>query len=122
VSSESDSESERKEVKSQKESDKTVRNFALTQTLTNQSQSTPAASQDMSDADVTAAFTKFYMQRSTTEFSEDLDRIRVADDFKDDALPLLINALQQGTSLFSIEDQRRVVMAGMRKDEKKAGD
>jgi ribosome assembly protein 3 len=76
----------------------------------------------MSDADVTAAFTKFYMQRSTIEFSEDLDRIRVADDFKDDALPLLVNALQQGTSLFSIEDQRRIVMAGMRKDEKKASD
>ena len=76
----------------------------------------------MSDADVAAAFTKFYMQRSTIEFSEDLDRIRVADDFKDDALPLLVNALQQGTSLFSIEDQRRIVMAGMRKDEKKASD
>lgn len=76
----------------------------------------------MSDADVTAAFTKFYMQRATTEFSEDLDRLRGADDFKDDALPLLINALQQGTSLFSIEEQRRIVMAGMGKDEKKAGD
>jgi ribosome assembly protein 3 len=76
----------------------------------------------MSDADVTAAFTKFYMQRATTEFSEDLDRLRGADDFKDDALPLLINALQQGTSLFSIEEQRRIVMAGMGKEEKKAGD
>jgi ribosome assembly protein 3 len=76
----------------------------------------------MSDADVTAAFTKFYMQRSTIEFSEDLDRIRVADDFKDDALPLLVNALQQGTSLFSIEDQKRIVMVGMKKDEKKASD
>jgi ribosome assembly protein 3 len=76
----------------------------------------------LSDADVTAAFTKFYMQRATTEFSEGLDRLRGADDFKDDALPLLINALQQGTSLFSIEEQRRIVMAGVGKDEKKAGD
>jgi ribosome assembly protein 3 len=75
----------------------------------------------MSDTDVAAAFTKFYMQRATTEFSEDLDRIRGADDFKDDAVPLLIKALQQGTSLFSIEEQTRIVMAGKEKDEK-AGD
>ena len=73
----------------------------------------------MSDAEVTAAFTKFYLQRATTEFSEDLDRLRGADDFKDDALPLLISALQKGTSLFSIEEQRRIVMAGMEKDGKK---
>jgi ribosome assembly protein 3 len=76
----------------------------------------------MSDAEVTAAFTKFYMQRATTEFSEDLDRLRGADDFRDDALPLLINALQQGTSLFSIEEQKRIVMAGIEKEEKKADD
>jgi ribosome assembly protein 3 len=76
----------------------------------------------MSDAEVTAAFTKFYMQRATTEFSEDLDRLRGADDFRGDALPLLINALQQGTSLFSIEEQKRIVMAGIEKEEKKADD
>ena len=76
----------------------------------------------MSDADVKAAFTKFYMQRATTEFSEDLDKMRGADDFKDDALPLLINALQQGTTLFSVEEQRRIVMAGLEKGEKKAGE
>lgn len=75
----------------------------------------------MSDAKVSAAFTKFYMQRMTTEFSEDLDRLRSADDFKDDAIPLLINALQQGTSLFTIEEQRRIVMAGVER-EKKAKD
>lgn len=69
----------------------------------------------MSDADVQGAFTKYYMQRATTEFAEDLDKIRGADDFKDDALPLLINALQQGTSVFSIEEQRRIVTAGMEK-------
>jgi ribosome assembly protein 3 len=56
------------------------------------------------------------MQRSAIEFSEDLDRLRGADDFKDDALQLLINALQQGTSLFSVDDQHRVVMGGGGKD------
>ena len=54
------------------------------------------------------------------EFEEDLDRIRGADDFKDDALPLLINALQQGTSFFSVEEQRRIVTAGLEKDQKLA--
>jgi ribosome assembly protein 3 len=72
----------------------------------------------MTDAEVANAFTKFYMKRATAEFSEDLDRLRGADDFKDDALPLLINALQQGTSLFSIGEQKRIVMAGMEKGEK----
>lgn len=69
-----------------------------------------------------AAFTKFYLQRATAEFSEDLDRLRGTDDFKDDALPILIHALQQGTSLFSVEEQRRIVMAGIEKGEKKASD
>jgi ribosome assembly protein 3 len=69
----------------------------------------------MTDSDVRAAFTKYYMQRATTEFAEDLDKIRGADDFRDDALPLLIGALQQGTQVFSIEEQRRIVMAGREK-------
>jgi ribosome assembly protein 3 len=69
----------------------------------------------MTDAEATSAFTKYYMQRATEEFSDDLDRVRVADDFKGDALPLLVSALQQGTSIFSIEEQRRVVLAGLEK-------
>jgi ribosome assembly protein 3 len=75
----------------------------------------------MSDTEIQAAFTKYYMQRSTTEFAEDLDKIRGADDFKDDSLPLLINALQQGTSAFSVEEQRRIVTAEMEKGGKGAG-
>jgi ribosome assembly protein 3 len=66
----------------------------------------------MTDVDVSEAFTKFYMQRATTEFAEDLDRIRNTEDFKDDALPTLVNALQQGVFNFSIEEQRRIVTAG----------
>jgi ribosome assembly protein 3 len=67
----------------------------------------------MTNAEVSAAFTKYYMQRATKEFAEDLDRVRGADDFKDDALPILVNSLQQGTSVFSIEEQRRIVTAGI---------
>ena len=62
------------------------------------------------DAEINEAFTRYYMQRATTEFEEDLDKIRGAEDFKGDALSLLIAALQQGTNVFSKEDQQRVVM------------
>lgn len=65
----------------------------------------------MSDPEVAAAFTKYYMQRATHEFAEDLDRVRGADDFKDEALAMLVLALQQGTGVYSSEEQRRVVTA-----------
>jgi len=68
---------------------------------------------------VSAAFTKYYLQHATQELAEDLDKVRAADDFRDDALPLLVNALQQGASAFSIEEQRRIVMAGMEKEKEK---
>ena len=60
------------------------------------------------------------MQQATTEFAEDLESLRGAGDFRDDALPMLVNALQQGTSIFSMEEQRRIVTAGMAKEEKAA--
>jgi len=56
-------------------------------------------------------FTSYYMQRATREFAEDLDKVRNADDFKNDSLPMLVKALQQGTALFSAEDQRRIIGA-----------
>lgn len=49
------------------------------------------------------------MQSVATEFAEELDSVRSADDFRDDALPLLLKALHQGTNTFSLNDQRRVV-------------
>lgn len=61
------------------------------------------------DATVTSEFTSYYLQRATQEFAEDLDKVRTADDFKNDALNVLVNALQQGTAMFSPEEQRRVV-------------
>lgn len=59
-----------------------------------------------------AEFTSFYLQQATKEFDEDLDKVRNADDFKGDALPMLIKALQQGTALFPSADQRRIVEVG----------
>ncbi|KAJ4406968.1 hypothetical protein N0V82_010008 [Gnomoniopsis sp. IMI 355080] len=66
-------------------------------------------SKHMSDEEVSVAFTSFYLQRATQEFSEDLDKVRNADDFRNDAIPVLVNALSQGTSMFSSADQRRIV-------------
>ncbi|KAG8162856.1 hypothetical protein KVR01_007334 [Diaporthe batatas] len=69
------------------------------------------ASGPMSDKDVSAAFTSFYLQRATKEFAEDLDKIRKADDFRSEAIPTLVSALSQGTAMFSPADQRRIVKA-----------
>ncbi|KLO82822.1 uncharacterized protein LW93_10026 [Fusarium fujikuroi] len=54
-------------------------------------------------------FTSYYLQRTTQELSEDLDKVRNAEDFKADSIPFLVHALQQGAGLFSPEDQKRVV-------------
>lgn len=56
-------------------------------------------------------FTSYYLQRSTQELSEDLDKVRNAEDFRADSVPFLVHALQQGVGLFSAEDQTRVVAA-----------
>ncbi|KAI0803438.1 ribosome-assembly protein 3-domain-containing protein [Xylaria sp. FL0064] len=63
------------------------------------------------DQKIASDFTAYYLQQSTKEFAEDLDKIRGADDFKGDALPMLIKSLQQGTSMFSAVDQKRIVEA-----------
>jgi len=60
-------------------------------------------------ADVTSEFNSYYLQRATKEFAEDLDKVRNADDFKNDGIAMLIHALQQGTAMFSEEDQRRIL-------------
>ncbi|KAM7197167.1 Ribosome-assembly protein 3 domain containing protein [Naviculisporaceae sp. PSN 640] len=63
------------------------------------------------DQQISEEFTSYYLQRVTKEFAEDLDKVRNADDFKSDAMPLLISALQQGAALFSPDEQRRIVTA-----------
>lgn len=67
-----------------------------------------------SDQEVTTEFTSYYLQRATKEFAEDLDKVRAADDFKNDAVQILVSALQQGTALFTPEEQRRIITAAAR--------
>lgn len=63
------------------------------------------------DKQVEADFSAYYLQRATQELAEDLDKVRNAEDFKADSIPFLVHALQQGTALFSAEDQKRVATA-----------
>ncbi|KOS23450.1 Ribosome assembly protein 3 [Escovopsis weberi] len=58
-----------------------------------------------------AEFTAFYLQKLTQELSEDLEKVRNADDFKTDSVPFLVHALQQGARQFSDEQQERLVKA-----------
>ncbi|KAK0724817.1 ribosome-assembly protein 3-domain-containing protein [Lasiosphaeris hirsuta] len=62
-----------------------------------------------SNQEVASEFASYYLQRITKEFAEDLDKMRSADDFRNEAMQVLVGALQQGISMFSPEDQRRVV-------------
>ncbi|KAI1847709.1 hypothetical protein JX266_006204 [Neoarthrinium moseri] len=71
---------------------------------------------------VPSDFASYYLQQATKELAEDLDKVRGADDFKGDALPLLIKALQQGTALFSPADQQRIVEAGKKQTTPNADD
>ncbi|KAF2667045.1 hypothetical protein BT63DRAFT_458005 [Microthyrium microscopicum] len=54
-------------------------------------------------------FDAFYLRKVTMELQEDLDKIRSAVDFKDSSLPILISALQQGSSLFSEAEKSRIM-------------
>jgi ribosome assembly protein 3 len=64
----------------------------------------------------TEDFSAIYLRKIASEFADDLDKVREAQDFKASSVPMLIHALKQGESLFSTEETRRVVgAAGLRK-------
>ncbi|KAA8566275.1 hypothetical protein MFRU_019g00730 [Monilinia fructicola] len=69
----------------------------------------PIKSRRVKDSALVEKFTAHYLQRVTTEFSEDLDKIREADDFNENALQILVHALKQGTEVWGEEEMRRVV-------------
>ncbi|KAI9723621.1 MAG: hypothetical protein M1812_000921 [Candelaria pacifica] len=74
---------------------------------TQEMESRPAANSDK----VPASFESYYLRLATSEFAEDLDKVRSASDFRDASLPVLVNALQQGASIFSMDEMRRVMTA-----------
>ncbi|KAF2023292.1 hypothetical protein EK21DRAFT_41805, partial [Setomelanomma holmii] len=56
-------------------------------------------------------FSAIYLRRLAAELADDLDKVREAQDFKANSVPMLIHALRQGESMFSVEEKRRVVGA-----------
>ncbi|KAI9809638.1 MAG: hypothetical protein M1825_000070 [Sarcosagium campestre] len=63
------------------------------------------------DKQIEADFKKLYLRKITSELSDDLDAVRDAPDFSDKSLGVLIEALQQGSNVFSPEEQRLVMEA-----------
>lgn len=60
------------------------------------------------------------MKRAAQEFAEDLDKVRGADDWRDDgrALEVLVGSLRQGVGVWTAEERRRVVEAREEKEGK----
>ncbi|KAG4436641.1 hypothetical protein IFR05_007899 [Cadophora sp. M221] len=115
----SDSEPERKQVKTKSKSKTNATDSQDARESSSSAEDTTrlaASSKEPKDADVEAAFAKFYMQRATTEFADDLERLRTSEDFKDEAVPMLIAALKGGTAMFSMEEKKRIVLAGKEKE------
>lgn len=62
--------------------------------------------------DADEAFQNFYLRQATQEFANDLDKLRTANDFSEQSIPLLVAALNQGSACFSPGDRARVGQAG----------
>jgi ribosome assembly protein 3 len=54
-------------------------------------------------------FASIYLRKVTAELGDDLDKVREAKDFKSSSLPMLVHALKQGGSMYSVEEKRRVI-------------
>lgn len=63
------------------------------------------------DAHATEDFAAVYLRKVAAELADDLDKVREAPDFKASSVPMLIHALKQGESLYSMDEKRRVVGA-----------
>jgi ribosome assembly protein 3 len=59
----------------------------------------------------TEDFGAIYLRKIAAELADDLDKVREAQDFKANSVPMLIHALKQGESLFSAEEKRRFIGA-----------
>ncbi len=49
----------------------------------------------------------------TTEFADDLDKIRSASDFGEKSLSVLVAALKEGVSIYSEEERKKVIGTGV---------
>ncbi|KAL1602783.1 hypothetical protein SLS60_006204 [Paraconiothyrium brasiliense] len=56
-------------------------------------------------------FSSIYLKKVTAELADDLVKVRDAQDFKASSLPMLVHALRQGSSIYSVEEKKRIVNA-----------
>ena len=56
-----------------------------------------------------AVFDNLYLRTVTEAFGNDLEKLRKAPDFKESTVPILIEALRQGSSIFSEEEKMLLV-------------
>ena len=64
-------------------------------------------------ADNEQAFESFYLRQAAKEFSDDLDKLRSANDFKgQSSVELLVGALKQGGACFTKDERNRVGAGG----------
>lgn len=55
------------------------------------------------------AFERFYLKQATTEFADDLDKLRSAGDFRGEkSVGIIVEALKQGVACFAKEERMRV--------------
>ncbi len=64
------------------------------------SQSSPPPDED---------FESYYIKRVTAEFADDIDKLRSAPDFSEQSVPVLIQALKQGSKGFGEEEKEKVM-------------
>jgi len=50
-------------------------------------------------------FPSFYLSSVTAAFADDLEKLRLASDFKDSSVPILIEALKQGAEIYGEKDR-----------------
>ncbi|KAL8952524.1 MAG: hypothetical protein Q9222_001554 [Ikaeria aurantiellina] len=80
----------------------------------NPADATTASSTEPSPPSVENAtdFESFYLQQLTTEFADDLDKLRNASDFTDKSLAVLIEGLKSTAKEYSEEEKAKVMGKG----------
>lgn len=104
-SSASDSESEKTSKPAVKAASKARENLSPSP----EEESATTVPVQASKAETEQAFESFYLRQAAKEFSDDLDKLRGASDFKgQSSVELLVGALKQGGACFSPDERSRV--------------
>ena len=54
-------------------------------------------------------FESYYLKQITAEFADDIDKLRSAPDFSAQSVPILVQALRQGSKGFTDEEKEKVM-------------